>query len=64
MAVLQYDLALSIDCGKHLLYLETVSLRRIAQHEKYVLMINQVFEENRVQSQHFIGNIKKIITVR
>jgi predicted S18 family serine protease len=30
MSVLQYDLALVIDCGKHLLYLESVSQRRIA----------------------------------
>jgi hypothetical protein len=50
MSVLQYDLALAIDCSKHLLYLETLAQRRIAQHEKYVLLIHSVFERNRVKS--------------
>ncbi|TNV86558.1 hypothetical protein FGO68_gene998 [Halteria grandinella] len=64
MSVLQYDLALAIDCSKHLLFVETVSQRRLSLHEKYVLMINQVFERNRLKSLQFISDIKEIVTER
>lgn len=64
MSVLQYDLALVIDCSKHLLFIETVGQRRLALHEKYVLMINQVFERNRLKSAQFISDIKHIVRER
>ena len=64
MSVLQYDLALVIDVGKHLLFLETQSQLRIAQHEKYVLMVNQVFERNRLKSETFITDINAIVADR
>jgi hypothetical protein len=64
MSVLQYDLSLVIDCSKHLLFLETISQRRLSLHEKYVLMINQVFERNRLKSSKFIKDIKSIVLER
>lgn len=54
MSVLQYDLALVIDCIKHLLYVETVASKKLSLHEKYVMMVNQVFEQNRLKSFQFI----------
>lgn len=64
MSVLQYDLALVIDCCKHMLYLETIAQRRVAQHEKYVLVVNQVFEQNRIKSFAFMRDINLIVRDR
>lgn len=64
MSVLQYDLALAIDCCKHMLYLETVGQRRVAQHEKYALVVNQVFERNRLKSFGFTRDIGQIVRAR
>ncbi len=64
MSVLQYDLSLVIDCSKHLLHLETLAQRRVAKHEKYVLIINQVFEHNRLKSFNFMRDINLIVRDR
>lgn len=61
MGVLQKDLALLSDVSKHSYYLETIIQKRISQHEKAVLMIDQVFAMNRVRSHRFLGEIDLII---
>jgi len=47
-----------------MLYLETVSQRRVAQHEKYALIVNQVFERNRLKSFAFTRDIGGIVRAR
>eukprot|EP00347_Sterkiella_histriomuscorum_P009313 403341682 len=61
MGVLQQDLALLCDVTKHLYYIETISHKRITQHEKVVLMIDQLFSANRLKSQRFLGEIQMIV---
>ena len=54
MFVLQQDLALVNDCSKYYLYLESTLSRRIAHHEKYLLMITYLFSLNRLNSHLFL----------
>jgi hypothetical protein len=64
MAVLQYDLALLIDNINHQLFLETLMQRHVYDHERYILQIYEVFDQNRVKSHQFINDIQVIIRER
>lgn len=61
MEVIQQDLALLSDVGKHLYYLETTMRNRTGQLEKSVLMINSVLVDNRIKSIGFTSEVKFIL---
>ena len=54
MAVLQYDLALAIDCIRHQVYIKTWAEGKVAMHEKYTLLLQEVFDSNRTASNLFL----------
>lgn len=61
MAVLQYDLALAIDCIRHQAYLNSLADNRVSQHEKYALLTYQVFEVNRNHSELFLSQASYLV---
>ena len=60
MQVLQLGLALRCDEAKALFHAETQRQRRLAQHEKALLLLSELFAENRQRSSEFLVRAEQV----